>query len=196
MSICWALPRAQHQEGKTLLGVTLHRSLGRPSQVPERGQYQLGLPTPFQLQSSPQNSAMSLVSLPCPHTAAEAKQSYSPLAQRHLLPSPAPGPINPPGHAPYRLRSHLEQRPTGPAGPSTCPDPGHLRPAYPVPPAFLRCLSVRSWDRQSPRGPVVRAPVPLHTLEITLSLPWGAYQSLATWGAPLSLCVTFLSLHS
>ena len=131
----------------------MHQSLGRPSQVPERGQYQLGLPTPFQLQGSPQNSAVSPVSLPCPHTAAEAKQSYSPLAQRHLLPSPAPGPINPPGHAPYRLRSHLEQRPMGPAGPSTFPDPGHLRPTYPVPPAFLRCLSVWSWDSQGPQRP-------------------------------------------
>lgn len=110
----------------------------------------------------PQNSAVSPVSLPCPHTAAEAKQSYSPLAQRHLLPSPAPGPINPPGHAPYRLRSHLEQRPTGPVGPSTCPNPGHLRPTYPVPQPSSGVSQSGAGTAKAPRGPAIRAPIP-HT---------------------------------
>lgn len=68
VSVCWALSSAQHRDGKTLLGVTLHQSLGRPSQVPEREQYQLGLPTPFQLQgSSPELSSVPCLTSPPPH---------------------------------------------------------------------------------------------------------------------------------
>lgn len=122
----------------------------------------MGSPLLSSFRVPPQNSAVSPVSLPRPHTAAEAKQSYSPLAQRHLLPSPAPGPVNPPGHAPYRLRSHLEQRPTGPTGPSTCPSPGHLRPTYPVPQPSSGASQPGAGTARAPRGPAIRAPIP-HT---------------------------------
>lgn len=131
MSI-WSSARAQHQEEDTAW-CDLAPVPGRPPKCLRKDNTSWVSPLLSSFRSSPQTSAMSLVSFPAPTLLLRQKQSYSPLAQRHLLPSPAPGPINPPGHVPYRLRSHLEQRPTGGLAAPTCPDPGHLRPAYPVP---------------------------------------------------------------
>lgn len=84
--------------------------------------------------------------------------------------------------------------PWGLPGPSTCPDPGHLRPATQSPQPSQVSLSPERWDRQSPRGPVARAPRPLHTLEITLSLSLGSLLPVSGHlGCTLSSKATFLS---
>lgn len=49
-------------------------------------------------------------------------------------------------------------------------------------------LSLELGQPKPPEAQPSEHPFPTHTPEITLCPPWGGCPSLATWGAPLSLC--------
>lgn len=164
--LSWALSSVLPREVSTLHCVTLHKSPSTSGPALPKGlkegctNWVSSFPPSFRVHPRPQ---VSPVSLPCPHTATEVKESYSLSCTTTFTAWPSAWAHKSPSHAQYQPCSHLEQRSVRlprpwPPQATSCP----------FPPAFLRCCSVCSQDRQSPQKLSHQSsPLHTHTLEVT-----------------------------